>query len=159
MYKQHVGGAPRRIAAKGYFRRLLPLAFSRQVHDVLHLGRAGIESPRKSVRLDSKLGVGVVPGVIGTEPIAVRGIIVGDGGKRLELDLAVGARAFPLNENDEPIQLVRDIFPLSKAKRLARAASNGHRTAPVSDKKGQLLHGLALDLKASWGGLLSGQSG
>src|SRR5215472_9801495 len=116
MYKQHVGGAPRRIAAKGYLRRLLPLAFSCQVHDVLHLGRAGIESPRKAVWLNSKLGVGVMPGVIGAEPIAVRGIIVGDGGKRLEMDLAVGARAFPLNKNDEPIQLVLDIFHLSEAK-------------------------------------------
>ncbi len=122
MLKQHVDAAVRWIAAEGHVGCLLPFAFGGQVHGVLDLCRSGIEPPGETVGIHGEFRIDVVSVVVGAEAVDVRGIIVRNGGQRLELRFAIRPGALALDEQDEPIEFVLNVFSLCEFQaRRARA--------------------------------------
>src|SRR5579863_7109591 len=155
MLKQHVHAAMRRIAANGRLGDFFPLAFAGQVHGVHNVRWPGRKAPRKAVSGHRELGVDVVAVMVGAEAVSMGGVIVRNRGQGAELYFAVGAGAFALDEQDEAVKLVLDIFRLGEMQRFTRSAANDvDRPRPVTRQKRKLAHGLALHFHAVRGGLL-----
>src|SRR5579863_1825238 len=152
--KQHVDAAMRRIAAHRDLGGFRPFAFIRQVHGIHNVRRPGGKAPRKAVGGHRKLRVEVMAVIVGAEAIAVGGIVVGDCGQGAEQDFAVDADAFALDEQDEPVKLILDVFRLDKMQRFARSTNDRDRPRPVAGKKSKLVHRGALGVGARWTGLL-----
>src|ERR1700737_1711063 len=85
------------------------------------------------------------------------GIVVRNRCQGPEQYFAVGAGVFALDEQDEAVKLVLDIFGLGEMKRFARSANDGDRPRPVTSQKRKLAHGLALPVDTVRNGLLCGK--
>ena len=85
------------------------------------------------------------------------GIVVRNRRQGAEQYFPVGAGAFALDEQDEAVKLVLDIFRLGEMKRFARPANDGDRPRPVTSQKRKLAHGLVLHVDAVRNGLLCGK--
>src|SRR6185312_8779152 len=91
-----------------------------------------------------KLRVKVVAIIVGAKAIGAGGIVVRNRGQRAEQYFTFGAGALALDEQDQAVELILNIFRLGEMQGFARSTNDGDRTRPAAGQKRKLAHGLSL---------------
>ena len=78
-------------------------------------------------------------------------VVERDGSQGVEGRFALGVAAGSFDEQDQPIQLVLNLFGLRKLDRLAGSAGYADRSGPMAGQERELVHGFALDVRPRGG--------